>query len=91
MNLFPMNAALLIVSLEVVHLVTFQKDKTMEVRANFWLYLKWCSPGIVEFQNRVWKSGGGGGWRGLDHESQVKFPFIHESRYLLESFHESRD
>ena len=35
MNLFPMNAALLIVSLEVVHLVTFQKDKTMEVRANF--------------------------------------------------------
>ena len=39
MNLFSMNAALLIVSLEVVHLVTFQKDKTMEVRANFWLYL----------------------------------------------------
>ena len=26
---------------------------------------------------------GGGG--GLDHESRVKFPYIHESRYLLES------
>ena len=33
-------------------------------------------------------SGRGGG--GLDHESWVKFPYIHESRYLLESFHESR-
>ena len=28
---------------------------------------------------------------GRHHESQVKFPYIHESRYLLESFHESRD
>ena len=27
----------------------------------------------------------------LDLESQVKFPYIHQSRYLLESFHESRD
>ena len=33
----------------------------------------------------------GSGKRCLDHESPVKFPYIHESRYLLESFHESRD
>ena len=28
---------------------------------------------------------------GGDHKSQVKFPYTHESCYLLESFHESRD
>ena len=28
---------------------------------------------------------------GLDHESPVKFLYIHESRNLLETFHKSHD
>ena len=36
--------------------------------------------------NRGWNGRGvGGGGGGLDHESRVKFRYIHESRYLLES------
>ena len=33
----------------------------------------------------------GSGRGGLDHESPVKFLYIHESRNLLETFHKSRD
>ena len=32
----------------------------------------------------------GSGRRGLDLESQVKFPYIHESRNFFFRFHESR-
>ena len=34
--------------------------------------------------NQVWN-------RGVNHESRAKFPYIHESRYVLESFHQSRN
>ena len=36
--------------------------------------------------NRVWKD-----WGCMDLKPQVKFLYIHESLYLLEWFHESRD
>ena len=60
-------------------------------------YFEACKPDKLFAQKAMWYNMNTylinqgleeGGW---DLKSGVKFPYIHESHFLLESFHESRD
>ena len=62
------------------------KVDLVQMIANVYFTIKDITAALTRTVRRLEIKGPGRGC--LDHESLGEFPYIHESRYLLESFHE---
>ena len=62
------------------------KVDLVQMIANVYFSIKDITAALTRTVRRLEIKGSGKGC--MDHESLVEFPYIHESRYLLESFHE---
>ena len=62
------------------------KVDLVQMITNVYFTIKDITAALARTVRRLEIKGSGRGC--LDHESRVEFPYIHESRYLVKSFHE---